>query len=366
MHNRLAVAAITLALAAQAADGQGLAARHRTLDSLARVAAAATARLKAHDDSVRMTIARLDSVVVGPVALRVQPGLSTVARAGTQIALDSLRPTMGRTLERVSRHPIVIRLESVDRDDDTTLAISPAEPTGIYGYRVFATAETIAGALLRTLPYLAMWDASHELVRWTGPFVPLDSIGDDEWRRIRAGMVSSPNVVGRRCYDGDLSACRLALRLEEAADAVLDLFDAEGRRRVVLRRSNAEYFQRVSPQEFDSCEAGADFSCITLMRQLSPNLLPMPGANANVLLARYAVARGGAGGFERLLDSPGSAIDRIEAASGTTVDSLVAEFQRRMRAAPAPSRDLSASVLFATIGWTLGLGFLSLRSSRWR
>jgi hypothetical protein len=88
---------------------------------------------------------------------------------------------------------------------------------------------------------------------------------------------------------------------------------------------------------------------------------------AHATLARTALAAGGADAYARLLaPGDGTPADRLTAASGLSIDSLVARWHDDVFASkPQPARTPASTALMALLWGTLCCA-LSLRSSRWR
>ena len=356
----------TLTAAPLAAQNQAYV---RRLDSLSATANRAEARLRAHDDSVKQALATLDTIVVGPVRMLVERRYADLMRSAAQAALDSVGPEMGETMGRVGRYLIVARLEAPVHAGDTAttfaLDVLPSVKL-LHGFRASATEESLRGGLLRILPFIVFYDASPELVRWMGLQIPIDTIIPAQWRRIRMDLVSAPAIVGSRCYAGDLTACARALQTVPTSDPLTQWYDGRGWRRLV--RDRERLAQRLDRDATAECLDGYDLACLTVLRKFNANEIPPPLTYPGASLARLAVSLGGAGAIERMLagDPATPPLKRLAAASRLEPEALVREWQRRVHETVAPSEDMSAEVVLVASVWTLGLGLVSLRSSRWR
>lgn len=202
--------------------------------------------------------------------------------------------------------------------------------------------------------------------------------GDDyDLRGAYLDLVTSPSVAATRCFEGDIARCAQILGLEPVADPWTDLFDEGGRRIWIARRMGyLEWWGWPTPETgatlFRQCVEGhADAACLELLHMDS---LPAPVPRPDVLSSRarrslLVVSRdaGGDGTFTRLLaDTTAPLGSRLSAAAGMPLDSLLATWHARVRAA-----EPEATRVGAVAGWTSVLavilaGALALRSTRWR
>ena len=328
-------------------------------------------RLKRYDDSIRAANATLDSVQVGPLRMMVEPSLKALATRAGQIALDTLRPRLGSTIERVRRYSYVLRVERFTqwRNDkpDSNVVIEAYGRVGpaIMNIRQRYDTSLVASSIRMYVPYLVVRDVSLQFIGWMGGFVSLDSLNRDDWKTIRFGLVSSRAVVGRRCYAGDLASCALMFQFTPATDPVHQWYDARDRRGIVKRSENTAL--RINGVATKSCLDGDDAACAVLLRKYPPGSLPEPAAlQTRTTLVRLAVQLGGEGAVERLLEGDRQPLERLSAAARMPVDSLLRRWQTSARNMRSSSRDLSAEIVLGALFWSLALGALSLRSSRWR
>ena len=178
-------------------------------------------------------------------------------------------------------------------------------------------------------------------------------------------LVSSASSVGARCHAGDLVACRATLLLTPPADPVMDWHDATTRRSLVLRARAAA--ERTDPRAVGECEAGSDSACVWVLQHAPPGVIEEPVHPVVRLgLARFAVAIGGRGALQRFAASPPGLEQRIAAAANAPIDTVLSQWNRRIRDTRLPSHNIGPGIIMATVLWIGGLGALSLRSSRWR
>lgn len=360
-----------LLLAVLAAPATLDAQRNARLAELRATYDSALKRLKRHDDSVSAANATLDSVQVGQVRLWVEPSLKRLAARATQMALDTIRPQLGSTVERSRRYHYVLRIERFRQwranRPDSNIIIEAYDRAGppIMNIRQRYDTALVASSIRTYEPYLIVRQASLGFIGWMGGYVTLDSLTRDDWRAIRFGLVSSPAAVARRCYAGDVRACSITLQVTPVSDPVHQWYDASDRQRLVKRTENTAL--RIDGLETKRCLEGNDVSCAVLLRKYPPGALPVPTAlQTRTTLTRLAIQLGGAGAVERMLEGDRQPLERLSAAARMPVDSLISRWQNSARTIRASSRDLSAEIVLGALFWSVALGALSLRSSRWR
>ena len=185
-------------------------------------------------------------------------------------------------------------------------------------------------------------------------------------------LVTSLSAAATRCFAGSTLWCARVLGIDPLADPWLDLYDAAGRRLFVARRwdwlRSARWRGFAERAElFRQCvDSRLDDACLRLLHmELSyPSALPERGVRSLVLEARVI---GGEGTFTRLIaDTTAPLGDRLAAAAGVPLDSLLRVWHARMlEAAPARTRvgSVSAWMSFLVVATA---GALALRSTRWR
>jgi len=366
---KLIAAAILVALAHRA--GAQLPWSTSRIDSLRKAAAAANARLSAYDDSVRALNARMDSARIGPIRVYAEPQLIGLAAAAARQLHDSLAPRMPQSLNRLARYSYVMRVERFKRwqteEPDSSIVIDTYDRSGppVMNVRQRFDTALVSTSMRIYAPSLVFRDASPSFSGWLSNQVSLDSLSRDDWRGLRLALVSSPAAVGRRCYEGDLRACALALGITAPRDTVREWFDATDRLRIVKRSKGVA--TRVDAAATARCLEGQDFSCVALLRQYPSPGVPAPlPASTRASLARFAITLGGEGAVDRMLGEERAPMERIAAAARVPADTVLRRWQLSTRNQRSSSRDLTPEIAIASIFWSLALGALSLRSSRWR
>ena len=327
-----------------------LAAEWRRADLLARVA-----------DSLereRSTGGR-DTVAVG--ALRIIANRSPLpvreAAARAWAVVDSL---YGSAAQHLANRPYFIQAV----DPDTTAR----RPVLRVGFEVpwNLSVDDLTNLLLANIP-LAPPD--RELETWLGaPLRPrLERTRD--FARVYIRLVTAPSQSARRCFLGDIPSCRSVLDLDNSDSSYLQWYASPAERRAILLRSFAEYFNRpATAATWRLCTGGKDADCVQLLRMLPHGAIPPPlDPDAHRLLAHVALRLGGRSAYGRLLaDSSRALGQRLAAAAGVRLDTLVSRWRADVLAARPAAVTIPRWGVSAALGWILLLLGCGLRSSRWR
>ena len=349
------------------ASAQDVRMYERRVDSLTRVWRGSVAARAAFEESIRRDYKSYDTVNAGPMHLLVEPRLSTLARRAADSAVTSLQPMYGNALEELRRHTLVVRHERVsDIGYSDTSYILIAELTNakeLFPSVVVPEARIVAGRLQDAALKILLRATDRTFANWLFTQLPIDTVASSEWSRTRVDLLSSQAVVARRCYAGNIPDCRLTLGLTEAADPVVDLFDAADRRKIVeeMRRN---WWGRIDAAAGDECLAGKDAQCIAVLR--GPYFRPPVAAEHHLNIVRLAIALGGPKAMERMLTTKGSIDDRIAAAARVPTDSVLRVWVARARDTRNASADMSLGIAATSFGWILICGAMAFRGSRWR
>jgi hypothetical protein len=334
----------------------------RRVDSLAKAYNDAQRTLSVAEESERQNMRRYDTVVVGPLRILTDAGTSALAREVAQLVLASLTP-YGKAAEGLTKHSFVVVPENVEsrlvfvgilNNDGTRSQVAVLEPDAVPVSRMLFNA--VSRALATSL------DPS--LIHWLGAPPPVDTAPSYAWTNARIELLSATSTVARRCYAGDMDACKITLGLAPTTDPATQWFDAADRRRLIQSHASWGYS---SPSGEFQCLAGSDSVCIEILRR---HPYRMPGAPAvqthRVALAQMAIALGGPGATERLLMTAGTPSERLAAAARLPADSLIRLWRQRVRDARIASDDMSVGIAASSLVWVLACAALALRSSRWR
>jgi hypothetical protein len=354
------MSSLALVLAVIAVQDTGLARLRHRADSLAREwrQASAFADLVDSLEGERAGAGR-DTIAVGALRIVVNPSplpwREAAARAWARI--DSV---YGAPAQDFARSPYLVSAY----DPDTTVARAALHVGREVPWNTSAAALT---QLLLT--DLALPAPDSGLRRWlNGPLRPTP------WSRENLGlvyvrMVTAPSQTARGCFVGRLESCRAALALDTAADSITAWYPNPGERRALVLDAFGDFFDHgASAPSFRACAAADDAACTTLLHSLRGDALPLPlGYDARAAVAHLALRLGGREAYARLLAHPDAPMaERLAAAAGVGVDSLLARWGTEVRAARPKPVALPAWAFWVALGWTLVFAGCGLRSSRWR
>jgi hypothetical protein len=214
---------------------------------------------------------------------------------------------------------------------------------------------------------------------WLGHSL-IDSALTGIWPGVYVALATSPTMVAKRCFLGDLAGCRQALRLEPADDPLTEWLTASARRQMALTlRETVESWAhdpyQSTPRDSVYAEAkrcydtSDDASCTAFLRAFSPNVAdePLGGDSGRQALVIAALQMSGAPGFAAVLGKPSlSAGAMLETLSGAFLDRVIERWRERVMAAQPERVVLTASRVLAALAWTFALGALALKGTRWR
>jgi hypothetical protein len=182
-------------------------------------------------------------------------------------------------------------------------------------------------------------------------------------------LVTAPSQAARGCFLGDVGRCEDALGLGAAAGALERWYPSAEERHALVTRAFADYFNRgATAATFRACAAGNDADCSELLGALPGSALPKPlASDARATLVHLALSLGGRDAYRRLLMNPTSPMaERLAAAAGTPVDSLVARWRAQVIASRPTTVLLPVWAFAVALGWTAVFAVCGLWSSRWR
>jgi hypothetical protein len=345
-----------LALPARVA-AQDAATLQRRVDRLAVLRHEATAA-RARADSMRRQ--RLDTVRAGHLVVLTLPGEAPLVRQAAPIAWMALDSLFGDDARHLATHPMLFWIMTrpvryVGPDAARAQAVTAADD---------ATADDVANQLVRGGATAMRSRTDTALANWLGPLLLPPTHADAERARIYVELVTAPSATVRRCYAGNVYACRAALGLVEG-DRVTLWYDAAEWRAMVRRATQLE---RVTARAaVEACLTGqSDAACLDIVHAL-PGTDPPLSAEARHSLTRVAFTAGGRDAHGRLLRGAGRPLDeRLAAAAGLPSDTLVQRWRETILSARPKPVTLSASGGWMALGWAVVFGLLALRSSRWR
>ncbi|HEX7939917.1 MAG TPA: hypothetical protein VF483_13095 [Gemmatimonadaceae bacterium] len=365
---------IGMALASFLAGASGLAAQRapsseefreqeRLVDTLVARWRSAAQALRAYDDSVDRISATRDTVRVGSLRILVEPSLRERAEAAATFAsprIDSLAGAAAKLLE--TRVLVLHYLKDHGQDTIVLAARSPNQNQEFLQIWGTFTDSTLGQAVYHNAQQLLSLSVDQQLKNWLIAELIPDTLPTTAWLGARLAVLSSPASIARRCYDGDLEACKVSLKLVSNGDPVMTWFDAASRRRFV---TSLRVVSGPNRELAEACVGGSDTACINYMRRLEHLSDPIP-PHVRTTLAAMAMQMGGRAGYERMLLATGTPLDRLAVAAGVPADSVLRAWVAKVRDSRLPSQDMTPGIAAASMGWILLCGLLSLRSTRWR
>lgn len=300
-----------------------------------------------------------DTIAVGTLRIVTNPSPLPVRRAAERAwpAIDSL---YGSVAADLARRPYIVHAV----DPDTAVRKPPFH----FGLEVpWDLDEASLVTMILTNVPIAVSDPA--LADWLGASLRPAVRARQDRVAVYVQLVTAPSAAARSCFLGDVTRCEDALGLADAASALQRWYPSAAERRELVTRSFAYFFNQGSTAApYRACAAGSDADCVGLLRALPGSALPKPlGYDARATLTHLALRLGGRDAYRRLLANPSAPIaDRLSAAAGTSLDSLVTRWRAEVIAARPATVFLPAWAFAVALGWTAVFAACGLRSSRWR
>lgn len=316
--------------------------------------------LAAVQDSLRAAaiIAGRDTIRVGALIVLANPSPLPLTRAAAR-AWPMIERFYGPAAWALVQHPVVI--EAVDPD---TAVLTPQTGGGLripWDEDLDQLTRVLVGSV-------NLGNVDRGLRDWLrGPLTPLFDI-KPLLGRVYIQLVTAPSQAARRCFAGELDACRDALSLADTAGLIARWYDPAERRLLVTTRLSGFFNRGAREAAFRSCTAGSDAACSDLLESIAPGNVPSPlDYGARYALVATAIAVGGPETFSRLLAAPDGPIgSRLAEASRLSEDSLVARWRADVLAARPKPVSLPPWGGWIALVWTGVFMGCALRSSRWR
>ena len=319
-------------------------------------------------DSVRARQLPTDTVRVGALSIVADSGLQDLARTSGAQAMAALDHRFGRAVDDLRSHLLSLVWNRPLAPGNPIVELGEVDATGKpVGVNAFApTVDAVAESWEARGSQVLTRQLGPTFGRWLGNAIPTDSQDIDQWVGVRIDLVTSPRMVARACYAGDIGACERALGLAGGADPMRNWFNAS-ERRDLLYRVRFEV-QHARPDAFDACFVhGSDSACLSLGTLIDPSHIPPPlGPPARQSLAGLAMTMGGPESFARMRAAPDSVVARLRAAAGVSTDSLVRRWRATVLAAEATHATMTPGLALMSLFWVATCGGLALGSSRWR
>lgn len=301
---------------------------------------------------------RLDTLSIGALRIVTNPSPLPVRQAmGPAWAiLDSL---FGSALDASALHPLLLQAT----DPDT------AVPQPIHPWGLTVTWTVDSATLVPTLVAASRLPQPDSSLRdWLGGGVRPTFRAREESEAVYTDLITAPYLVVRQCFRGLVADCAPALGLGSPIERASAWYTTPEERRSVVAHFEPYLDDAARHPMFRACADGNDSACVALLREMEPTQLPkVLSQQARETLVRLALVLGGRGAYLRLATAPAAPMgERLVAAAGIPLDSLLARWRSAILAARPVPLSLSVGMILVAAGWGGLFGFLGLMSSRWR
>lgn len=366
---RAAALGLVSVIAARVSPAQTVTDYTKRVDSLTTVWRAAVAtQLRADSDRVRHLPA--DTIHAGNLVILTDSANVELVKATAAIVSPELDAAFGSWASRMRAHVLVVRPPTLRRmgNDTGTVESGVAGPGGraLMRLSTFASTEGLSAAWRRQAEEFLFLDFDQPFREWLRSPISSEPATARSLSKGRVDLVLSPSRVAHECALGTLTSCSRALGLVPVDDPAFTLFDEQQRLDMVKWYSFV--LQRRDPSKYTRCvSAGNRAACDSLVRSIPLAAVPKPTSDAVRLnFTRYALMLGGDHAFERLAATRGTIGERISAAAGLPLDSVVARWQSNLTSSPSSSTAIDSLTAISSVFWVCLCGALALRSSRWR
>ncbi len=309
----------------------------------------------------------IDTIRAGPFTVLTDEPIGNVMKQAVPLAWEALRKTLRSDSILAAARPIYF-----PTGGSRPISSSPAVAAGPWigdsadvedvVNRIILTVGSELGTLLDdgTRLWLSANIMSPTAARrngWSGSYLP----------SVYVELATSSSAVGRKCFAGDLTACRVALELDPVSDPIAEWYDTQDLLRFIERAGMSRGWD--SAAEWISCvQEGDDTACERLFRtRLEGSVLHPVSPMAHQTLGETALQMGGDGAYGRLVQTGAPTIaDWIAAVAAAPANSVIARWHSNVMAArPAPTT-LTAATGWGALAWIVVLATIATRSTRWR
>lgn len=285
---------------------------------------------------------------------------------------------MARYGHRLDRTPLVVEIAASEgpqvsvlkfRTATATAGRSPAVRGDIL--RLSSLSRDSLAEVIAAVAGRPFWAGSDSvLTGWRETADPVWTVREVNLEALYELLVASPWTVPRRCFAGDLAACRSLLALDPAAHVLIASYTPE-EREVMVHRVAALASSRVPPEQISACVSGRDPGrCDEVLVAAFPAPWSHGGSlgrPARQALLALALQMRGAGAFDTLVTSVSVPMgERLARTAGVSEDSLVSRWRNSILGARPQPVTVTPAGGWAAMGWATLLGLLALGSSRWR
>lgn len=307
------------------------------------------------------------SMLDGAVRILTDDEFLPLVRRAVAEAEPFIRLRAGSLVRELNGKVLSVWADSIRRSQKGLVVSTRVNSRELDDRGLIADASSVAMFLEDEVQVLLVTHSKPSFVAWLGSeSLPVQAMDEGNWRAIRLELVTSAASVSRRCFAGDLLACKVTLGLAEERDPAAAWYDAR------TRRSMIERLERKTGLDRDTtsmCLRGADAACLALVRnaRMLGDARRAPGsAFARAALVKHAFAMGGAGALVRAQASRDSANEVIAAIANAPFDSVVAQWQRHAHDGGIESDAATPMIALTAAAWMLAMCAVSMRSSRWR
>lgn len=307
-----------------------------------------------------------DTLRMGPVTVMVESNDSTLVHAARTQALRLLNGDLERDLGLLQGLEISIRIRG-----NQVMDLGPRSDRLARGrpLREERRTDDLAAHLVEATYAALDMNNDASLWRWVPSRPVTRNAARSDLARAYRDMATSPFEASAQCLRRDVDGCRRALGLAETSDPLTDWYTQPDRRALVDRANRPD--SRFSPAyaaTYDRCvDGGDDAACQASLRALWGGLVrpPLP-SNVREALAHRALVMGGDGAYGRFFTTGGTIEQRLEAAAGVPIETLIRSWRTTLDEAVGAPTAVSWPLGLMSVFWAVALAALGLRSTRWR
>ena len=330
--------------------------------------------LRDHQRQDSAAVSRLpsDTIRVGPLAVLVDDALAPRVEVALERFVPAVQKFYGSVADSaLAGRTFLVRLRaSVAGSKDTVIDMAEVVPGGVDIFdRVPKNTEAlrIQQGIERRIGRIMRDRLDTAMIEWVGAMPTADAEDDRTMERLYVDLLTTPSQSVGRCFAGDLLRCRDALGLTPIADPLTAWYSPAERRLLVIGKKSA-FKSAAQRQAHDRCvDEHAYAVCDRLLRNLHDYKLQQPlSYEARHRLLRLAVESGGSDGFRRLASGQHrTPEERLSAAAGLPIDTLVARWRTSIMMARPKGQQLSPKTTWASVAWGTLFGILAMGVRRW-
>ncbi len=203
------------------------------------------------------------------------------------------------------------------------------------------------------------------LREWLGTGAPVDPAAGDQRKLIYREMVTARSQSVKACLADDIARCWQAIGVVPGtADPGRIWYSDAERQQFAIDWSFGRAIGRI--ENLAECEGGDMDACDRVLERVSPWPVEPLRAQGRVNLMSFALERGGAGSFLRMVSTEGTVADKLAAAANLSPETLMTEWLQFLRQDFSPRGASVAGTLATMLLWVGLLTFVGTASTRWR